>query len=190
MKLTGCTHIPRATIGGSVTEDTRIRMLKLPPHMPTTLSIDGEAFPFDEARMEELLLSPDGYDDALLEVREILSISDPCRYFVPPWFRTFCVTAKSDIKKGSLLCIYAGEMEQVVQNRCSSYVYELPASEGMSHFDSKEYSAMPDLIIDGAKKGGIGRFVNDVRGDNKHTCTHIHRIYRRHTLGTTKKNIF
>jgi hypothetical protein len=161
MKLTGCTLIPRSVVGDSVKEETRLLMLKLPAHIPNTLSIDGEAVPFNRERLEYLLQSADGYDPNLLEVREIQSLTNPCRYFVPPWYRTFCVTAKADIKLGDLLCIYAGEMEEEVQHRCSSYVYELPSSLGVSHFDSKEYGEMPDLIVDAAKKGGIGRFMND-----------------------------
>jgi len=38
--------------------------------------------------------------------------------------------------------------------------YPLPTSEGVSHF-GKEYASMPDLIVDAANKGNIGRFFND-----------------------------
>jgi len=161
MERTGCTLIPRSVIGESVKEETRLLMLKLPRHIPTKISIDGEAIEFNRARLDFLLASDDGYDPALLEVREIQSLRNPCRYFVPPWYRTYTVTAKANIKRGDLLCIYAGELEEKVQHRCSSYVYELPSSLGASHFESKDYQSMPDLLVDAQKKGGVGRFFND-----------------------------
>lgn len=160
MRLTGCTAIPKSTLGDSVTQSTRILMSRLAPHYPDAVVIDGQRHPFDSAKMEAWLSQKKGFDEEMLEVREIQSLTSPCRYFVPPWFQTYCVTSRVAIPRASLLCIYSGEMEQSVQHRCSSYVYSLPTAEGVSHF-GKEYALMPDLIVDAANKGNIGRFFND-----------------------------
>jgi len=160
MRLTGCVAIPKSTLGDSVTQSTRILMSRLSSHYPDAVVIDGQRHPFDRTKMEEWLAQKKGFDEAMLEVREIQSLTSPCRYFVPPWYKTYCVTSRMSIPRASLLCIYSGEMEQSVQHRCSSYVYSLPTSEGVSHF-GKEYQGMPDLIVDAANKGNIGRFFND-----------------------------
>ena len=160
MDLTGCQLIPQSVLGSSMTQETRLKLLKIAPRVPEFLSIDGQKYPFDAAKFQALLDHPHGYDPALLEVRELEGLASPCRYFVPPWYRTFGVVAKAPIKKGELLCLYAGEMEQEVQHRCSSYVYSLPTHVGISQFGSG-YKEVPDLVVDAAAKGNIGRFFND-----------------------------
>ena len=160
-KNTGCEHIPRSVYGKSMDQPARIALLGVnSPQYPDVIVIDGDKYPFDVAEAERLLDGKHGYDTNKLEVREICSIASPCRYFCPPWYRSFCVVSKVALKKGELLCLYSGEMETSIQHRCSSYVYHLPTSIGVSHFGRK-YSAVPDLMIDAAAKGGIGRFIND-----------------------------
>lgn len=157
LKLSGCIFRGLSVIGKSVSQPTRIHLMRIEPQYPTTLVIDGDKYPFDKEKMDRLIEEGIGHDETLIEVREIMSLVSPCRYFCPPWYRSFAVVSKVHIRKGELLCIYSGELEEKVQHRCSSYVYSMPAAEGVSHFDAN-YKGMPDLLVDASHAGNISRF--------------------------------
>jgi len=160
-RLTGCQQIAISVSGPSLSEETLQLMLKVPRTIyPSVIVIDGDKYPFDAVKMDRMLDEQLGYDADLLEVREIRSLRSPCRYFCPPWYRSFAVVSKQPIQRAELLCLYAGEMDEEVQHRCSAYVYNLPAGEGISQF-ANDYKGMPDLVVDAQVKGNISRFIND-----------------------------
>lgn len=57
-----------------------------------------------------------GYDEDLIEVREIMSLNAPARYYTPPSDTAYCVVAKRKIRPGQFIAIYCGVVDQDIQN--------------------------------------------------------------------------
>jgi hypothetical protein len=153
-----CSYLKKSFIGNSVTAETKLSMKKHSEFIPEYIEIEGELVRVNQAALKKL--TKEGHNDAEIEIREVVSISDPSRYFSSPWWPAFCVVAKQPIKKGSFVLTYAGQIEEEVQNPDSVYVYDLQAEavkKVIPHY------SLPNLLIDAQYYGGIARFVNDSR---------------------------
>ena len=157
LQITGCEFARQSVLGRSISSTTKRKLGRLPNVHPQFLVIDGKEYPVSEDDVFQMIAV--GHNDELIEVREVLSVTSPARFFTVPSTRAFCVTAKHLIRVGQLISVYAGELEESVQHHGSSYVYNLPRRDGQQHF-GREYD-LPDLLLDAHSKGGISRFIND-----------------------------
>lgn len=160
----GCEMISQTVFGESLSKETKYEMKYIRRNFPLELVLDDQKVEVNQEELEQLIKV--GYDPTLIEVREIASLVSPCRYFCPPWYRSFGVVAKRDVPAGTFVSMYMGELEESVQHTESNYVFSLPQEEARSYFGNK-YN-LPDLIVDSCKKGNIARFFNDSSYRNGH----------------------
>lgn len=103
------------------------------------------------------------FNHELVEVREILNVTNPVRHLCVPQKSCYAIVAKKQIERGAILWSYAGQLEKAVpgQAKTTSYVYGVPASK-LKAITGGKYAG-PDLQIDAESAGNIARFANDTR---------------------------
>lgn len=142
---TGCTYVWQVGVSGDAYKVlTRIREQGgvLPPHWEDWAS--GERL----EQCRELLLG--GKLPSGVEVRQIITLEHPARWFAPPDQPQYGVWASSDLTKNRIICTYAGTLITAEElDKQHDQVY------GLDLGDVFEY-----LHVDASSTGSLGRFVN------------------------------
>ena len=152
-------YISTSELGNTVTRETRDILSHKGVFYPDAIKINGKLYKFDRDRMKYLIKH--GIDDKLIEIMELVELRSPPRYFCPPWYKSHTVIAKQRIPCGTLICTYAGVIDEDTVNAGSMSCYNLLADECRREFGNS-YRA-PDLVLDATSRGNIGKYINDCK---------------------------